>query len=168
MLVNLCTFALDFRIMVKEQNPDRADVMVVGAGLTGLTTAYRLSKVGKKVHVVEQRNRVGGQIRTFREDGFVFESGPTTGSVSTPEVAELMSDLAISSGGKCQLETAPDSAKRRLIWKGDRFHDLPSGLWSAVSTPLFRFSDKIRILGEPWRKKGTDPDESVGSLTRRR
>lgn len=168
MLVNLCTFALDFRIMVKEQNPDRADVMVVGAGLTGLTTAYRLSKVGKKVHVVEQRNRVGGQIRTFREDGFVFESGPTTGSVSTPEVAELMSDLAISSGGKCQLETAPDSAKRRLIWKGDRFHDLPSGLWSAVSTPLFRFSDKIRILGEPWRKKGTDPDESVGSLARRR
>lgn len=144
------------------------DVMVVGAGLTGLTTAYRLSKVGKKVHVLERQKRVGGQIHTFREDGFVFESGPTTGSVSTPEVAELMADLAISSGGKCLLETAPDSSKRRLIWKGDRFHDLPSGPFSAITTPLFRFSDKIRILGEPWRKKGTDPDESVGSLARRR
>lgn len=90
MLANLSTFALDYSIMVKEQNPDKADVMVVGAGLTGLTTAYRLSKAGKKVHVIEQRSRVGGQIRTFREDGFVFESGPTTGSVSTPEVAEFL------------------------------------------------------------------------------
>lgn len=154
--------------MVNEQKPDMIDVMVVGAGLTGLTTAYRLSEAGQKVHVVERQARVGGQIRTFRADGFVFESGPTTGSVSTPEVAELMSALAVSSGGKCQLETAPDSAKRRLIWKGDRFHDLPSGPLSAITTPLFRFSDKLRILGEPWRKKGTDPDESVGSLARRR
>ena len=111
---------------------------------------------------------MGGQIQTFCEDGFVFESGPTTGSVSTAEVAELMSDLTISSDGKCLLETAPDSSKRRLIWKGDRFHDLPSGPLSAISTPLFRFSDKIRILGEPWRKKGTDPDESVGRLACRR
>lgn len=154
--------------MVKEQNLEKTEVLVVGAGLTGLTTAYQLSKAGKNVHVLEQRKRVGGQIQTFCEDGFVFESGPTTGSVSTPEVAELMSDLAISSDGKCLLETAPDSSKRRLIWKGDRFHDLPSGPLSAVSTPLFRFSDKIRILGEPWRKKGTDPDESVGSLACRR
>ena len=146
----------------------KTEVLVVGAGLTGLTTAYQLSKSGKKVHVVEQRKRVGGQIQTFCEDGFVFESGPTTGSVSTPEVAELMSDLTISSDGKCLLETAPDSSKRRLIWKGDRFHDLPSGPLSAISTPLFRFSDKIRILGEPWRKKGTDPDESVGRLACRR
>lgn len=154
--------------MVKEQNLEKTEVLVVGAGLTGLTTAYQLSKSGKKVHVVEQRKRVGGQIQTFCEDGFVFESGPTTGSVSTPEVAELMSDLTISSDGKCLLETAPDSSKRRLIWKGDRFHDLPSGPLSAISTPLFRFSDKIRILGEPWRKKGTDPDESVGRLACRR
>ena len=154
--------------MVKEQNLEKTEVLVVGAGLTGLTTAYQLSKSGKKVHIVEQRKRVGGQIQTFCEDGFVFESGPTTGSVSTPEVAELMSDLTISSDGKCLLETAPDSSKRRLIWKGDRFHDLPSGPLSAISTPLFRFSDKIRILGEPWRKKGTDPDESVGRLACRR
>ena len=154
--------------MVKEQNLEKTEVLVVGAGLTGLTTAYQLSKSGKKVHVVEQRKRVGGQIQTFCEDGFVFVSGPTTGSVSTPEVAELMSDLTISSDGKCLLETAPDSSKRRLIWKGDRFHDLPSGSLSAISTPLFRFSDKIRILGEPWRKKGTDPDESVGRLACRR
>ena len=49
-----------------------------------------------------------------------------------------------------------------------RFHALPSGLWSAITTPLFTLKDKFRILGEPWRKKGTDPNESVGSLAERR
>jgi oxygen-dependent protoporphyrinogen oxidase len=55
-----------------------------------------------------------------------------------------------------------------LIWKGDRFHELPSSPVSAITTPLFRLSDKFRILGEPWRKKGTDPDEPVGALAARR
>ena len=145
-----------------------ADVTVVGAGLTGLTTAYWLTRKGISVHVIETRGRIGGQIRTNHKNEFIFETGPTTGAVSTPEVAELMNDLAITSGGKCVMETAPDDAKRRLIWKGNRFHDLPSGLMSAISTPLFRFSDKLRILGEPWRSKGSNPDESVGALARRR
>ena len=39
---------------------------------------------------------------------------------------------------------------------------------SAITTPLFRLSDKFRILGEPWRKRGTDPDEPVGALAQRR
>ena len=70
--------------------------------------------------------------------------------------------------GSCQLEIARESSKRRLIWKDDRFHELPSSPISAITTPLFRLSDKFRILGEPWRKKGTDPDEPVGALAARR
>lgn len=144
------------------------DVTVIGAGLTGLTTAYWLTRKGMRVHVVERRDCVGGQIRTNHKNEFIFETGPTTGSVSTPEVAELMEDLAQTSGGACTLETAPDAAKRRLIWKGGRFHDLPSGPFGGLTTPLFRLQDKFRILGEPWRQRGTDPDETVGQLARRR
>lgn len=153
---------------MQEGNKIQSQVVVVGAGLTGLTTAYWLSKNGVRVHVIETDTRIGGQIQTNHINHYIFETGPTTGSVSTPEVAELMSDLAITSGGKCVLETALDSAKRRLIWKGNRFHDLPSSPIGGLTTPLFSLSDKFRILGEPWRRKGTDPDESVGSLARRR
>ena len=144
------------------------DIVIIGAGLTGLTTAYTLARKGRQVLVLDRKDVAGGQIQTYREGNFVFESGPNTGSVSNPEVAELMAELEEISGGKCKLETAPDAAKRRLIWKGNRFHDLPSGPVSAVTTPLFTLADKFRILGEPWRKKGTDPDETVGSLARRR
>lgn len=140
------------------------DILIVGAGLTGLTTAFHLVRGGKQVHVLECSDRVGGQIHTFREDGFTFESGPNTGVVSYPEVAELF--MALSPD--CQLETAHEEAKRRLIWKGSSFRALPSGLFSAITTPLFSLGDKFRILGEPFRAKGTNPDESVGELAARR
>ena len=141
------------------------DVAVIGAGITGLTTAFLLRQKGKQVHLLEQANRTGGQIQTFHEAGFTFESGPNTGTVSCPEVVELFTQLHSTS---CQLETACKASKRRLIWKKDRFHALPSGLWAGITTPLFTYKDKIRLLGEPFRSKGTTPDESVGQLACRR
>lgn len=140
------------------------EIVVIGAGLTGLSTAFHLHRQGRDVVILEKADRVGGQIHTYHENGFTFESGPNTGVVSFPEVAELFQLLE----GSCQLEIARESSKRRLIWKGDRFHELPSSPVSAITTPLFRLSDKFRILGEPWRKKGTDPDEPVGALAARR
>lgn len=140
------------------------EIVVIGAGLTGLSTAFHLHRQGRDVVILEKADRVGGQIHTYHENGFTFESGPNTGVVSFPEVAELFQMLE----GSCQLEIARESSKRRLIWKDDRFHELPSSPISAITTPLFRLSDKFRILGEPWRKKGTDPDEPVGALAARR
>lgn len=140
------------------------DIVIIGAGLTGLTTGFWLTRAGKNIRILERSDRVGGQIHTFREEGFVFESGPNTGVVSYPEVAELFDALSPA----CTLETAREESKRRLIWKGNRFRALPSGLFSAITTPLFTFGDKFRILGEPFRAKGSNPDESVGELAARR
>ena len=144
--------------------PQQTDILIIGAGLTGLTTGFWLTRAGKDIHILEKADRVGGQIHTFREKGFVYESGPNTGVVSYPEVAELFEALSPA----CALETAREESKRRLIWKGNRFRALPSGLFSAVTTPLFTLGDKFRILGEPFRAKGNNPDESVGELAARR
>jgi len=140
------------------------DVVVIGAGITGLTVAFQLIRKGLTVVVIEKQDRVGGQINSIRESGFIFESGPNTGVVSHPEVTELFQALYPD----CKMDVAREEAKIRLIWKKGKFHALPAGLVAAVTTPLFSFSDKIRILFEPFRKKGTNPDESVGSLARRR
>ncbi len=140
------------------------DIVIIGAGLTGLTTGFWLKKAGKDLLILERSNRTGGQIHSFQEEGFLFESGPNTGVVSYPEIIELFEALS----PKCSLETAREASKCRLIWKGDRFHALPAGLIQAVTTPLFTLKDKFRILGEPFRKKGTNPNESVAELAARR
>jgi len=45
---------------------------------------------------------------------------------------------------------------------------LPSGLISAASTPLFTLKDKFRVLGEPFRKKGENPEENLSEMVKRR
>jgi protoporphyrinogen oxidase len=139
--------------------------IIIGAGLTGLTAAYSLQQKGVDVLVLEKENRIGGQIHTFHEDGFTFESGPNTGIIAHPEVAELFSLLKPFG---CSLVTARAEAKQRWIWKNGCFHTLPVGLKNSIRTTLFTWKDKLRILGEPFRPKGTDPDESISDLVRRR
>lgn len=146
----------------------QTDILIIGGGLTGLTAAFTLARRGRDVVVLEREARAGGQIQTHVADGFVFESGPNTGVVAEPEVAELFADLSEASAGKFRPEFARQEAKRRLIWKGGRFHALPDGPKSGLCTPLIPWCDKVRLLGEPWRAKGTNPDESVADLARRR
>ena len=142
----------------------KIEVVIVGAGLTGLTIALYLKKAGINFLVIDKSGKAGGVIQTISERGFVYETGPNTGVVSNPEMTELFEELA----GKCTLEVADPNAKRRLIWKNSQWNALPSGLWSAITTPLFTWYDKFRILGEPFRAKGTDPNEKLAELVKRR
>ena len=139
-------------------------VAVVGAGLTGLTTAFYLKKAGIDVHIFEKTDRVGGVIKTSHENGFTLESGPNTGVLSHPEAAELIENLS----GDCKLEIADEAAKARWVWKAGKWETLPSGLIKGITTPLFTFSDKLRLLGEPFRKKGDNPNETLKELVLRR
>ncbi len=143
---------------------DNANIAIVGAGLSGLTTAFYLKKHGFRVHVYEKADRAGGVIKSTHENGFIFESGPNTGSMSRVEAAELFEDLK----DDCTLETADESAKARWIWLNGKWCVIPSGLIGGITTPLFSFSDKLRLLAEPFRKRGTNPDETIAELVRRR
>lgn len=138
------------------------DVIVVGAGLTGLSTAFFLQQKGKKVLVLEKQDRVGGAMYSHSENGFVFEEGPNTGVIGNAETAELFEMLGI------EPLVANSEAEKRLIYKKNNWYALPSGGVGFLKTPLFDFWDKIKIAFEPLRKRGTDPDESVASLAKRR
>ena len=51
------------------------DVIVIGAGLGGLTAGAKLAKEGKKVLVIEQHDRPGGCATTFKRKDFTLEVG---------------------------------------------------------------------------------------------
>ena len=55
---------------------ERQRVVVVGAGMAGLTAAAYLAREGFEVLLVDKNDRVGGLVSTFENNGFFFDTGP--------------------------------------------------------------------------------------------
>ena len=141
------------------------DVVILGAGITGLTTAWHLKKREKDCVVLDQADHAGGVIRTVSQDGFLYEEGPNSGVVGNIEVLRLFDDLK----GECELEVAAGgTVKKRYVLKNGKWEALPGGLKAAIQTPLFSLGDKFRILLEPFRPTGKDPHETLAGLVKRR
>ena len=69
--------------------PSRAEVVVVGAGLAGLSVATRLVAAGRDVHVVDAAAAPGGRLSTTRIDGFLVDRGFQVLNTGYPRVADL-------------------------------------------------------------------------------
>lgn len=140
------------------------DYLIIGAGLTGLSLGAFLREQGATVAIVEASHRAGGKLHTVVDGDYVFESGPNTGVVGNDAVLALFDLLK----ERTSLIEANKSAAVRYILKNGRPVALPTRFWSAMTTPLFPWKDKLNILLEPLRSKSKERDESIGSLVRRR
>ncbi|MEO0328231.1 MAG: phytoene desaturase [Pseudomonadota bacterium] len=69
----------------------RPHAIVIGAGFGGLAAAIRLGARGYRVSVLEKLEQAGGRASVFKQDGFVFDSGPTI--VTAPFVFEELWQL---------------------------------------------------------------------------
>ncbi len=75
---------------------ERVDVVIVGAGPTGLTAARTLTATGRSVVVLEARDRVGGRTWTDRIDGQMFEIGGQWISPDQTAILDLVDELGLS------------------------------------------------------------------------
>jgi oxygen-dependent protoporphyrinogen oxidase len=141
------------------------DVIVVGAGVSGLVTAYRLAEKGHRVRVLEAAPRTGGVIVSGRSDGMLWESGPNSGMDTTPLINELLDSLGIRE----QRADARKIADRRFIVRDGRLIPLPMSGAAFFSTPLFSAKTKLGLLREPFiARSSLESDESVAAFVRRR
>jgi oxygen-dependent protoporphyrinogen oxidase len=69
----------------------QGSVIVVGAGLAGLASAWRLSRRGFQVALLERTARVGGRASALREEGFALEA---VSPVLTPADTRLLAWIA--------------------------------------------------------------------------
>jgi len=139
--------------------------LILGAGISGLTTAYALKKAGWSVCLLETSDHPGGAIRSTRENGYLHEAGPNSFKVETTAQDNLIGELGLK--GEL-LQPALEARKRYLVRDG-RVLAAPSGPLSALTTPLFSFSAKLRILREPWiGRPGNLVEESLAAFVRRR
>ena len=99
------------------------DVVIIGAGLTGLTAAFHLKEAGLSLHLVEQREHLGGVIESHSEGGFIYESGPTTGIISHAAVPRL---FAAFPDLMCTASAEANRRSSSRAWGSTQAKDRPS------------------------------------------
>ena len=123
--------------------PERAEVVVVGAGLAGLTAARQLHRAGRDVVLLEASDGVGGRVRTDLVDGFLLDRGFQVVLTAYPEL-EAQLDLAA-----LQLRYFEPGA---LVWDGTRMHLVgdpirrPGTLLRTGIAHVGSTADKLRLL----------------------
>ncbi len=59
----------------RDQSEENWDVIIIGSGMGGMSTASALSQLGHKVLLLEQYSALGGQTHSFSRDGFRWDAG---------------------------------------------------------------------------------------------
>lgn len=144
---------------------ESCDAIILGGGVSGLAAAFELKRLGMgPLRVVEARERVGGVIHSEYRDGFLAEAGANEMLLRSERVAQLIGELGLYD----QVLEAGELGKKRYLVRGGRLVALPSGLLSALTTPVLSTLAKLRLLREPFVSKGEGGGESVASFARRR
>lgn len=154
-------------------------VVIIGGGIGGISTAYFLKELlverGLKdveLTLVEKNDRLGGNIRTEKADGFLIEGGPDCFLSEKPWAMALCKRL-----GLAERLLPTNEGQKTFVLSGGRLHVLPEGVILMVPTKilplvtsrLITLKGKLRMALElfiPKRRK--KDDESLGSFVRRR
>ncbi|MDQ6649548.1 MAG: FAD-dependent oxidoreductase, partial [Actinomycetota bacterium] len=122
--------------------PRHADVVVVGAGLSGLAAAIRLSGAGLDVRILDSADAVGGRVRTDVVDGLRLDRGFQVYNTAYPESARLLDHEALD------LRAFVPGA---LVWVDGRRHLVadprrrPLDAVGTLRAPIGTLADKLRL-----------------------
>jgi oxygen-dependent protoporphyrinogen oxidase len=142
-------------------------IVIVGAGLSGLSLAFRLQErlAQAEIQVLESDSQAGGTVRTVQSGGFTVELGPNGFLDSKPTTIALARELGLEQ----HLVSGSESAsKNRFLFLGDKLERLPGSPGELLKTPLLSWRGKLSFLWERFRRRGHLDDESIDAFARRR
>src|ERR1039458_5637397 len=126
-----------------------AKVVIIGGGISGLSTAYYLARGGAGSTILESRARLGGVIQTEIVEGCTLEAGPDSFLSIKPAALELIRELGLAD----QVIGSNDHLRVTYVRKRGRLVPLPDGLMMMVptrilplvTTPLLSWKTKLRM-----------------------
>jgi oxygen-dependent protoporphyrinogen oxidase len=140
-------------------------VAIIGAGISGLTTAFLLDKKEHDVILLDRKSSVGGSIESVIEDGYLFDKGPNSALETSPIISKLVEELNLRE----ELLYANKLSDKRYILRNNRLHPLPMNPKSFLKTELFSNKAKLRLLLEPFISRSNDGYyQSLAEFVKRR
>jgi len=143
-------------------------VVIVGAGISGLSLAYRLQQrvPDLKITVLERRDRPGGTMWTERRDGFQVEIGPNGFLDNKSSTLDLCRDLGL---GDRLLAASEAASRNRYLFLDGKLERLPNSFGSFLRSGILSWRGKLSLLAERYRARRRDAaDESIDAFVRRR
>jgi oxygen-dependent protoporphyrinogen oxidase len=152
---------------------ERVDLVVVGAGITGLAAAWEAAGQGARVVLLDGADRPGGKLRTSPVAGTPLDESADAFLARVPEAVDLCTELGI------ETELVSPATGHAFVWSRDELRPLPTEQLLGVPTDL----DAVAATGilsdaglararADLERTDADPadggDESLGGLIRRR
>jgi oxygen-dependent protoporphyrinogen oxidase len=140
----------------------QTQTLVVGAGISGLATAYALQKAGVSTVVVEAASRLGGVIQSVQKDGYLIECGPQSFS-GNASITAICSELEI-----LNLRVLADPKAPRFVLIDGKLQNVPMGPGLLVSSLMAGGTRGAILKDLVGKSRAPEPDESVAEFTRRK
>ncbi len=141
----------------------RADVLICGGGISGLSLATWLARAGVRAVVIDKNAEPGGVIGTLHKDGFIFERGPNT----VMDKFDSFNELIALAGLEGEIIREPLARQQRHVWLRGALRRVPTSPLAFLASPLLPPLEKLALLREPFVRANSD-DESVAEFVRRR
>ena len=123
-------------------------VLIVGAGMAGLTCAVYLKQAGVDALLLDAADGVGGRVRTDVVDGFRLDRGFQILLTAYPEARRLLDytalDLQLFRSGALIRDQVPDAAARWMTLLNP-FQE-PFSVFQTLASPIGTLADKVRIF----------------------
>jgi oxygen-dependent protoporphyrinogen oxidase len=140
----------------------RLEALVIGAGISGLATAYALAKSGITVRILEAAPRPGGVIQSVKRDGYLLECGPQSFS-GNGAITSICKDLGI-----LEERVLADPKAARYVLIDGKLQAVPMGP-GLLTSSFLSGGTRGAILRDLFGKsQAPEPDESVASFIRRK
>lgn len=127
-------------------------VIIIGAGISGLTLAYELQQLGVAYQLIEAADIPGGYIKTMKEGPYQYEVGPNS-YLFEPELIDWVKSLGLAD----EVLFANEVSKHRFIWKQGQYRPLPQHPAKLMTSSFFSWQTKFKILAELGRKPSLTP-----------
>ncbi|HDK38014.1 MAG TPA: protoporphyrinogen oxidase, partial [Thiolapillus brandeum] len=138
-------------------------VLIIGGGISGLSTAWWLAQKGIAVELWEAAHRPGGKIRSRREAGYLTDDAAALLVNFRPQVDQMISRIGLD-----QHKQQRDESLKRYIIHNNQLTPVPMLLPTLLASPLWSLPAKLRLMREPFIPKGAHTGETVSQFIRRR